>query len=156
MKRYKYQGDAYDWIAFVILLISALDNILGIWYSWIIYALAYFSILVFSYKRQIYIKNTSRNLEQNEEKVFKHKMPYQPNWQLYEILGMLFPLIFATCVLLQPFFEIILYIYWALLFVSMIVCMCTCKEEDAKSIALLHVMYMTSCALAAPVWWTIK
>lgn len=59
MKRYKYQGDAYDWIAFVILLISALDNILGIWYSWIIYALAYFSILVFSYKRQIYIKNNS-------------------------------------------------------------------------------------------------
>lgn len=82
-------------------------------------------------------------------------MPYQPNWQLYEILGMLFPLIFATCVLLQPFFEIILYIYWALLFVSMIVCMCNCKEEDAKSIALLHVMYMSSCALAIPVWLTI-
>ena len=156
MKRYKNQGDAFVWIAFVILLISALDNILGIWYSWIIYGLAYLTVLIFAYKRQLHIKGTTCNLEQKAEKVFKHKMPYQPNWQLYEIFGVLFPIIFATCILLQPFFEIILYIYWALLFISMIVCMYQCKEEDAKGIAVLHVMYMTSCALAIPVWLTIK
>lgn len=75
---------------------------------------------------------------------------------LFDILGTIMPVLFSMCVNLTIVLETALYIYWILLLVSMIICMCTCKEEDTKSIALLHVMYMTSCALAAPVWWTIK
>lgn len=75
---------------------------------------------------------------------------------LFDILGTIMPVLFSMCVNLTIVLETALYIYWILLLVSMIICMCTCKEEDAKSIALLHVMYMTSCALAIPVWWTIK
>ena len=75
---------------------------------------------------------------------------------LFDILGTIMPVLFSMCVNLTIVLETALYIYWILLLVSMIICMCTCKEEDAKSIALLHVMYMTSCALAIPVWLTIK
>lgn len=75
---------------------------------------------------------------------------------LFDILGTIMSVLFSMCVNLTMVLETALYIYWILLLVSMIICMCTCKEEDTKSIALLHVMYMTSCALAAPVWWTIK
>ena len=74
---------------------------------------------------------------------------------LFDILGTIMPVLFSMCVNLTIVLETALYIYWILLLVSMIICMCTCKEEDTKSIALLHVMYMTSCALAVPVWWTI-
>ncbi|MBR5572896.1 MAG: hypothetical protein IKW35_00200 [Paludibacteraceae bacterium] len=75
---------------------------------------------------------------------------------LFDILGTIMPVLFSMCVNLTIVLETALYIYWILLLVSMIICMCTCKEEDTKSIALLHVMYMTSCALAVPVWLTIK
>lgn len=75
---------------------------------------------------------------------------------LFDILGTIMPVLFSMCVNLTIVLETALYIYWILLLVSMIICMCTCKEEDTKSIALLHVMYMTSCALAIPVWLTIK
>ena len=75
---------------------------------------------------------------------------------LFDILGTIMSVLFSMCVNLTMVLETALYIYWILLLVSMIICMCTCKEEDTKSIALLHVMYMTSCALAVPVWWTIK
>ena len=75
---------------------------------------------------------------------------------LFDILGTIMSVLFSMCVNLTMVLETALYIYWILLLVSMIICMCTCKEEDTKSIALLHVMYMTSCALAIPVWLTIK
>ena len=84
--------------------------------------------------------------------VFLYKVIQKQEIRLYGFLGLAFPTLFVVANYLTLSFEPSLYILWALLFLSMLCCMYSCKDEDAKAIALLHVMYMTSCALAIPIW----
>lgn len=70
--------------------------------------------------------------------------------ELFDILGLIFPVIYAICVIVTPFFDMIMVFYWMILFVAMLFSVKYCKEEDGKGIALLHVMYMASCTLVMP------
>ena len=67
-----------------------------------------------------------------------------------DILGLVFLLLYTLCILLIPFFDMLLFLYSCLLVICMMVCMHRCKDEDAKSIALLHVIYMFGCNLLMP------
>ncbi len=84
--------------------------------------------------------------------VFVYQVHKQQEIGLYGVLGILLPTLYCISILCTPLFEMSLYVCWALLFISMLICMYQCKEEDAKAIALLHLMYITCCALAIPVW----
>ena len=84
--------------------------------------------------------------------VFVYQVHKQQEIGLYGVLGILLPTLYCIGILCTPLFEMSLYVCWALLFISMLICMYQCKDEDAKAIALLHLMYITCCALAIPVW----
>lgn len=84
--------------------------------------------------------------------VFVYQVHKQQEIGLYGVLGILLPTLYCISILCTPLFEMSLYVCWALLFISMLICMYQCKDEDAKSISLLHLMYITCCALAIPVW----
>lgn len=67
-----------------------------------------------------------------------------------DILGLVFLLLYTLCILLIPFFDMLLFLYSCLLVICMMVCMHRCKEEDVKAIAILHVIYIFSCNLVMP------
>ena len=79
-----------------------------------------------------------------------YKVIKKPRLELFDILGFVFLFLYTLCVLLIPSFDMLLFLFSCLLLISMMVCMHRCKEEDAKSIALLHVIYMFGCNLVMP------
>ena len=125
---FKNQRSQYAGISLIVLLLSLLEENVQ-WGDWVYILISIAAVGVFVYQ-----------------------VAKQQEIGLYNILGVAFPLVFSVCVFCTPLFEVLLYAFWGLLFVSLVICMHKCKDEDAKAIALLHVMYMTSCALAIPVW----
>lgn len=79
-----------------------------------------------------------------------YKVIKKSRLELFDILGFVFLLLYTLCVLLIPSFDMLLFLFSCLLLISMMVCMHRCKDEDAKSIALLHVIYMFGCNLVMP------
>ena len=79
-----------------------------------------------------------------------YKVIKKPRLELFDILGFVFLLLYTLFVLLIPFWDMLLFLFSCLLLISMMVCMHSCKDEDAKSIALLHVIYMFGCNLVMP------
>ena len=79
-----------------------------------------------------------------------YKVIKKSRLELFDILGFVFLLLYTLCVLLIPLFDMLLFLFSCLLLISMMVCMHRCKDEDAKSIALLHVIYMFGCNLVMP------
>ena len=79
-----------------------------------------------------------------------YKVIKKSRLELFDILGFVFLFLYTLCVLLIPSFDMLLFLFSCLLLISMMVCMHRCKEEDAKSIALLHVIYMFGCNLVMP------
>ncbi len=79
-----------------------------------------------------------------------YKVIKKPRLELFDILGFVFLLLYTLFVLLIPFWDMLLFLFSCLLLISMMVCMHRCKDEDAKSIALLHVIYMFGCNLVMP------
>lgn len=79
-----------------------------------------------------------------------YKVIKKPRLELFDILGFVFLLLYTLFVLLIPFWDMLLFLFSCLLLISMMVCMHRCKDEDAKSIALVHVIYMFGCNLVMP------
>ena len=79
-----------------------------------------------------------------------YKVIKKPRLELFDILGFVFLLLYTLFVLLIPFWDMLLFLFSCLLLISMMVCMHRCKDEDAKSIALLHVIYIFGCNLVMP------
>lgn len=79
-----------------------------------------------------------------------YKVIKKPRLELFDILGFVFLLLYTLFVLLIPFWDMLLFLFSCLLLISMMFCMHRCKDEDAKSIALLHVIYMFGCNLVMP------
>lgn len=69
---------------------------------------------------------------------------------ILDILGLLFLLLYTLCVLLIPFWDMLLFLFSCVLLISLLVCIHRCKDEDAKAIAILHVIYMFGCNLVMP------
>ena len=130
MKReFKNQRSQFAIISAICLLLSSRAEDYALWVDWIFFVLSIWAVCV-----------------------FVHRIRKYSDIGAYNLLGVVFPIVYAIGIYVNQFFEITLFVLWALLIISMIFCMHTCKEEDAKSIALLHMTYMTSCALAIPVW----
>lgn len=132
MRKFKYQNDPLSSISSWIVFVSLFKDSLADTYLWILIFLTFSGVINFIYK--LY----------KGEKI-----------ELFHIFGIVYPILFIICICITPFFDVILYVLWICIVGSFLVCIYFIKEEDTKSIALLHVMYMTSCALAVPVWWTI-
>ena len=79
-----------------------------------------------------------------------YKVIKKPRLELFDILGFVFLLLYTLFVLLIPFWDMLLFLFSCLLLISMMVCMHRCKDEDAKSIALVHMIYMFGCNLVMP------
>ena len=126
---FKHQHSLYGYISLICLILASKvrDRILWIDLLHVVLVLCTLGVFVYQIRKQLEIG-------------------------LYDILGFILPTSYCIGILCTPLFEMSLYVYWGLLFISMVICMYQCKEEDTKAIALLHLMYMTSCALAIPVW----
>lgn len=70
--------------------------------------------------------------------------------ELFDIQSVVFLIIYTICVVTMPFFDMLLFFFSCLLLISMMISMIYCKDEDAKAIAILHVIYIFSCNLVMP------
>lgn len=70
--------------------------------------------------------------------------------ELFDIQSVVFLIIYTICVVTMPFFDMLLFFFSCLLLISMMISMIYCKDEDAKSVAMLHVIYIFSCNLVMP------
>lgn len=82
--------------------------------------------------------------------LFIYKLRNKSRLELFDILAFVFLIIYAIGVVVLPFFDMLLFVFSCALLVSMFFCMSYCKDEDAKAIALLHVIYIFSCNLVMP------
>ena len=79
-----------------------------------------------------------------------YKIMKKHQLDLFCMFGFAFPMIFIIGVILMPCTDFIVFLFSCLLVCSMSISMYCCKEEDAKAIAILHVIYMFSCNLVMP------
>lgn len=70
--------------------------------------------------------------------------------ELFDIQSVVFLIIYTICVVTMPFFDMLLFFFSCLLLISMMMSMIYCKDEDAKAVAMLHVIYIFSCNLVMP------
>lgn len=70
--------------------------------------------------------------------------------ELFDIQSVVFLIIYTICVVTMPFFDMLLFFFSCLLLISMMISMIYCKDEDAKAVAMLHVIYIFSCNLVMP------
>lgn len=124
---YKYQFDVSLLLSIVVLSLACFAEYIGIYFLFGILCVALFGIGALIYK---IIKKIGLDL--------------------FDILGIVFLIIYTIGVIVMSSFDMLLFFFHCTLFVSMMVCMMFCNEEDAKAIALLHVIYMFSCNLVMP------
>ena len=70
--------------------------------------------------------------------------------ELFDIQSVVVLIIYTICVVTMPFFDMLLFFFSCLLLISMMISMIYCKDEDAKAVAMLHVIYIFSCNLVMP------
>lgn len=126
-KMFKNQYNPFLWLAYVIVVLSLLTTSITEWLASAMMGMAIVGIIIFAYKLiiRLYV-------------------------DIVDILGLVLLVLYALCVLFIPFFDMLLFLFSCLLLISLMVCLVRCKDEDAKAIALLHVIYMFSCNLVMP------
>lgn len=124
---FKNQYNPFLWLAYVIVVLSLLTTSITEWLASAMMGMAIVGIIIFAYKLIIRL-----------------------HVDIVDILGLVLLVLYALCVLLIPFFDMLLFLFSCLLLISLMVCLLRCKDEDAKAIALLHVIYMFSCNLVMP------
>lgn len=124
---FKNQYNPFLWLAYVIVVLSLLTMSITEWLASAMMGMAIVGIIIFAYKLIIRL-----------------------HVDIVDILGLVLLVLYALCVLFIPFFDMLLFLFSCLLLISMMVCLVRCKDEDAKAIALLHVIYMFSCNLVMP------
>ena len=124
---FKNQYNPFLWLAYVIVVLSLLTTSITEWLASAMMGMAIVGIIIFAYKLiiRLYV-------------------------DIVDILGLVLLVLYALCVLFIPFFDMLLFLFSCLLLISLMVCLVRCKDEDAKAIALLHVIYMFSCNLVMP------
>ena len=126
-KMFKNQYNPFLWLAYVIVVLSLLTMSITEWLASAMMGMAIVGIIIFAYKLIIRL-----------------------HVDIVDILGLVLLVLYALCVLFIPFFDMLLFLFSCLLLISLMVCVVRCKDEDAKAIALLHVIYMFSCYLVMP------
>lgn len=126
-KMFKNQYNPFLWLAYVIVVLSLLTTSITEWLASAMMGMAIVGIIIFAYKLIIRL-----------------------HVDIVDILGLVLLVLYALCVLLIPFFDMLLFLFSCLLLISLMVCVVRCKDEDAKAIALLHVIYMFTCNLVMP------
>jgi hypothetical protein len=126
-KMFKNQYNPFLWLAYVIVVLSLLTTYITEWLASAMMGMAIVGIIIFAYKLIIRL-----------------------HVDIVDILGLVLLVLYALCVLFIPFFDMLLFLFSCLLLISLMVCVVRCKDEDAKAIALLHVIYMFSCNLVMP------
>ena len=126
-KMFKNQYNPFLWLAYVIVVLSLLTTYITEWLASAMMGMAIVGIIIFAYKLIIRL-----------------------HVDIVDILGLVLLVLYALCVLLIPFFDMLLFLFSCLLLISLMVCVVRCKDEDAKAIALLHVIYMFTCNLVMP------
>ena len=126
-KMFKNQYNPFLWLAYVIVVLSLLTTYITEWLASAMMGMAIVGIIIFAYKLIIRL-----------------------HVDIVDILGLVLLVLYALCVLFIPFFDMLLFLFSCLLLISLMVCLVRCKDEDAKAIALLHVIYMFSCYLVMP------
>ena len=124
---FKNQYNPFLWLAYVIVVLSLLTTYITEWLASAMMGMAIVGIIIFAYKLIIRL-----------------------HVDIVDILGLVLLVLYALCVLFIPFFDMLLFLFSCLLLISLMVCLVRCKDEDAKAIALLHVIYMFSCNLVMP------
>lgn len=124
---FKNQYNPFLWLAYVIVVLSLLTTSITEWLASAMMGMAIVGIIIFAYKLIIRL-----------------------HVDIVDILGLVLLVLYALCVLLIPFFDMLLFLFSCLLLISLMVCVVRCKDEDAKAIALLHVIYMFTCNLVMP------
>ncbi len=124
---FKNQYNPFLWLAYVIVVLSLLTTYITEWLASAMMGMAIVGIIIFAYKLIIRL-----------------------HVDIVDILGLVLLVLYALCVLFIPFFDMLLFLFSCLLLISLMVCVVRCKDEDAKAIALLHVIYMFSCYLVMP------
>ena len=124
---FKNQYNPFLWLAYVIVVLSLLTTSITEWLASAMMGMAIVGIIIFAYKLIIRL-----------------------HVDIVDILGLVLLVLYALCVLLIPFFDMLLFLFSCLLLINLMVCVVRCKDEDAKAIALLHVIYMFSCNLVMP------
>ena len=125
--KYKNQLDIFMLLSVIVVMLSLFIEYMGIWFVYWVIATAIVGIVGLIYKA---IK--------------------KPCLELFDIFGVVFLLLYTLCVLLIPFGDMLLFLFSCVLLISLLVCMHRCKDEDAKAIAILHVIYMFGCNLVMP------
>ena len=126
-KMFKNQYNPFLWLAYVIVVLSLLTTSITEWLASAMMGMAIVGIIIFAYKLIIRL-----------------------HVDIVDMLGLVLLVLYALCVLLIPFFDMLLFLFSCLLLISLMVCVVRCKDEDAKAIALLHVIYMFTCNLVMP------
>ena len=126
-KMFKNQYNPFLWLAYIIVVLSLLTTYITEWLASAMMGMAIVGIIIFAYKLIIRLLV-----------------------DIVDILGLVLLVLYALCVLLIPFFDMLLFLFSCLLLINLMVCVVRCKDEDAKAIALLHVIYMFSCNLVMP------
>lgn len=124
---FKNQYNPFLWLAYVIVVLSLLTTYITEWLASAMMGMAIVGIIIFAYKLIIRL-----------------------HVDIVDILGLVLLVLYALCVLFIPFFDMLLFLFSCLLLISLMVCVVRCKDEDAKAIALLHVIYMFTCNLVMP------
>ena len=124
---FKNQYNPFLWLAYVIVVLSLLTTYITEWLASAMMGMAIVGIIIFAYKLIIRL-----------------------HVDIVDIFGLVLLVLYALCVLLIPFFDMLLFLFSCLLLISLMVCVVRCKDEDAKAIALLHVIYMFTCNLVMP------
>lgn len=124
---FKNQYNPFLWLAYVIVVLSLLTTSITEWLASAMMGMAIVGIIIFAYKLIIRL-----------------------HVDIVDMLGLVLLVLYALCVLLIPFFDMLLFLFSCLLLISLMVCVVRCKDEDAKAIALLHVIYMFTCNLVMP------
>mgnify|MGYP007057677272 FL=1 len=124
---FKNQYNPFLWLAYVIVVLSLLTTYITEWLASAMMGMAIVGIIIFAYKLIIRL-----------------------HVDIVDILGLVLLVLYALCVLFIPFFDMLLFLFSCLLLISLMVCLVRCKDEDAKAIALLHVIYMFTCNLVMP------
>lgn len=124
---FKNQYNPFLWLAYVIVVLSLLTTSITEWLASAMMGMAIVGIIIFAYKLIIRL-----------------------HVDIVDVLGLVLLVLYALCVLFIPFFDMLLFLFSCLLLISLMVCLLRCKDEDAKAIALLHVIYMFSCNLVMP------
>lgn len=127
MLSYKHQYDIWIWLSYAIAVLALFLASVRIWFMLSVLTIALIGSIVFFYK------------------IIKKR-----DIDLFDILGFVFLVIYTAGIVSMRFWDMLLFVFSCTLVVSMGFCVAYCKDEDIKSLAILHVIYIFACNLVMP------